>query len=46
MQVLESLGDASYTAGILGVLISLCRSLNNDEQAAQVKLSMTKYILL
>ncbi|XP_022654998.1 signal recognition particle subunit SRP72-like isoform X2 [Varroa destructor] len=36
MQVLESLGDASYTAGILGVLISLCRSLNNDEQAAQI----------
>lgn len=40
IKVLESLGDASYTAGILGALISLCRTLNDDERAAQVSLSL------
>ncbi|OQR75807.1 signal recognition particle 72 kDa protein-like [Tropilaelaps mercedesae] len=36
VEVLESLGDASYSAGILGTLIALCRHLNDDERAAQI----------
>lgn len=35
-EVLENLGDASYSAGVLGALIALCRSLNDDERAAQI----------
>lgn len=44
VEVLEGLGDASYKAGVLGALIALCRSLNDDERAAQVRIMKISHI--